>query len=79
MTLLAQIANTILSEALASPVGTQVLIQSPKPIPNMTHRAVQVLGRFKRLNSDFSCLQIKFCRHDPDNRLWIVKNTEQQQ
>lgn len=75
-TLLAETARAILSEALNSPFGLVIEIQTPPSNPPTvapTLRAKQILYRFKNENSDFSGIQIRLSPDDPDRELWLIK------
>lgn len=72
-TLLAQTAQAILLEALASEYGIVIKVESPQPMTSITLRAKQVLYRFKKENRDFDILKIRLSPDDPDGRLWITK------
>jgi hypothetical protein len=76
MTLFREISVHMLYEALNSPDGIRVSIESPGLMIAPTLRAKQVLYRFKRENREFDCLQIRLSPDNPDKELWIIKSSD---
>lgn len=76
MTLLASsfaALESILRDALDSPFGLAVEIESPTPIANRTKVAEQRLYQLTRQNAEFRKLYICLSPDEPDTVLWIMR------
>jgi hypothetical protein len=72
MTLLSIHLDAILREALASPLGLTVEIESALPIANRTQVAKQQFFNLTRDNAEFRTLWIGLSPDFPDTELWII-------
>ena len=72
MALLSTNIEFILREALASPHGITVEIESAEPIANRTKVAEQQFYNLTRVNADFRELYICLSPDTPDTELWIM-------
>ena len=66
-------ANAILREAASHEIGIAVEIIADPSMIQPTLRAISILNRFKRENSDFADLLIRPSPENPDKEIWIFK------
>jgi len=81
MSILSNQAESVLRQALESPLGIQVLVYQDREngaVTTPTLRARQILYRFRHEIGDkeLEKIQIRLCPTDPDQRLWLIKMSD---